>query len=119
MKCKKLDGTKIKHIYYTVPNGNRTQNDKDLIANFDIIYKILKENPDFSMVKNIIILSNNTCNYLANIFYVAILDVKKSHKFNLLISIHNKLQDGKTDLDASFYYIKIYISIVDTLEILS
>ena len=43
------------------------------------------------------------------VFHVDTFDVVKSHGFNLIRLTHNEVQDGKTDLDSSFYHLKFQL----------
>ena len=57
-------------------------------------------------MKKIYLLSDNAGTYSAHIFHVAVFDVVQSYGLQLLGLIHNEAQDGKTELDSSFYHFK-------------
>ena len=65
-----------------------------------------KEEKEFEIVNNTIVLSENSRTYSLNIFHVDSFDVFKSHCLRLLNAMHNESQDGNTELCSAFYHFK-------------
>ena len=93
----------------TAPEGDGTQDAKAALANVDVLIQIIKEEQHLKDVKNVILLTDNTGTYSANVFHVACFDVVKSHGLNLDGIIHNEAQDGKTELDSTFFHFKFHL----------
>ena len=106
IKYERNDSSVVKRIYYTVPEGDGTQDSKAALCNVDVLCSAIKEDNEFRAVTNIMLLSDNAGTYSSNIFHVAAFDVVKSHGLRLINIIHNEAQDGKTELDSSFYHFK-------------
>lgn len=109
IKYKSMEGSIHKRIYYTVPEGDGTQDTKAALANVDILCGVIKEDKIFEFIKYVIILSDNAGTYSSNIFHIAAFDIVESHGLRLVNIIHNEAQDGKTELDKSFHHFKQHL----------
>ena len=76
------------------------------MANVDVICKALKEESQLQEVKELVILSDNAETYSAKVFHLAAFDVVASHGLILAGVVHNEAQDGKTELDSTFFHFK-------------
>ena len=103
IKYKLPDGKIFKRVYLTTPEGDSTQDSKSVLVTTDIICKIITNEAMLKEVKTINIIADNAGTYSANIFSVAVFDIVKSHHLKLQGLIHNESQDGKTELDSSFF----------------
>jgi hypothetical protein len=110
VKYMNSDGSYFKRVYMMSPEGDGTQDAKAALANLDVLCYAIKEESCMNLIENIVVLSDNAGTYSANIFNVASFDIVKSHGLTLLGIIHNEAQDGKTELDSSFFHFKNQIN---------
>ena len=104
---RKADNSVAKRISITAPEGDGTQDAPAALAMLDVIcLKVIKEDPEFADVTDIIILSDNAGTYSADVFSVAAFDIARSHGLRVAGIIHNEAQDGKTELDSWFFHFK-------------
>ena len=99
----------IKRLYFTVPEGDSSQNVKSALAHVDVIIQAMRNDAKLFEVKKLIILSDNACTYSSHVFHVAAFDIASSHGWQLTGIIHNESQDGKTELDSAFFHYKFQI----------
>lgn len=98
---KKDDGSVVKRICITAPEGDGTQYAAAALAMVDVIcLKVIKEDHEFAGVTDIVVLSNNAATYSADVFSVGVFDIAQSHGLRVSAIIDNEAQDGKTELDS-------------------
>ena len=104
---RKDDNSVAKRISITAPEGDGTQDAPAALAMLDVIcLKVIKEDPEFADVTDIINLSDNAGTYSADVFSVAAFDIARSHGLRVAGIIHNEAQDWKTELDSWFFHFK-------------
>ena len=108
-KYKHNDNFLFKRARFMSPERDGTQDAKAALANLDIICKCVKQEQIWNNTRNLIILCDNDDTYSAVVFHVAAFDVARSCELKLIGLIHNEDQDGKTELDSSFYHFKFQL----------
>ena len=99
-------GEEVKRTFMQVPQSDATQDVAAALANFDWICKCIREDEKLKPVEWVILQLDNAATYSPDVFSIACFDIARSHGLKVMVLIHNEAQDGKTQLDTSFYYFK-------------